>query len=334
MSKSHAIPRKANGSDSSEGVQSIVDGLSRHTSESLASLLKADVFMQAVKIAHIVTCVSALGICRGLKVLAFIRELGDEHDKLFPLDIHETWQELSTHWAMSEQFVVSDMSKIIDDVSTSKLRKLTVSSTCELLLTTAKALTSTCRKCHKVFFSDINRTWCAASHVYGPQQGPAVQHDPCLLQRHWDSMSHDERRALVEPVAPTGTYQPLNPLAKKMWTILKGQVEVSGSTLLECIDQVTEGTHLLRVSAPDLKMHMTQDDICDPRDVLALIAHHVMTCIAASYADANAAKLMEEIDREHCAAEDRRRSREHKKHMRWVEKTIFRGDYHVPWDIE
>jgi hypothetical protein len=309
-----------------DGVQ-IVDVLSSHATKSLSVLLERGAFQVMVKAAHVATFVSTMIVCHGQQSVVFLREQGHD-DRLLPLKVHETWEALSTHWATKEEFVIPNLLTVIKQAM-NKYGEYKLTPTIDLLITTTNALTTMCRKCNTVYFSKVNRVWCLASHI----EGVSLKHDQESLIKHWDSMSHQDRLNLVRPMCPNGSHEPLNPLAKKLWNVFNGQVDVSGSTLFDCLSEVTEETHVLRVSEPGLKKYITRDICEDSRDVLALIAHHLIVNIASACADSNAARLMDELTKSEQISARRHTSRQKKRHSRWVERTIFADDYKVQWDI-
>lgn len=300
----------------------VADALCTHTTSSLSLVIERSLLDCALKVAYTVTRLSGDAARSGKSRFVFIRCLTTESDVVMPLSIHPTWEKLSVEWVKKTGYSPTN-------AGVGKVDVYPVTSTCSVLTTLSDVLTHTC-KCGAVYFADVNRIWCTTSHM----RQKSV-HDKDILVHHWDHMSHDNRTRLLKTFAPLADddFEPTCPMTKKLWTILKGRVDVSGGTLMECLEEATEGTHLIRVSEADLKKHIMPDLTHSPRDILALVAHHILTSLAQSFASANASRLVEELEREERQRMKKRTTKQKRNHMRWVEKTMFASDYRVPWDL-
>jgi len=314
------------------------NALALHTSMSLCTVLSNGIFDEAVRTAYIATCIESMANSQHVSPIIMIRDTsGPKTDTIIPLEVHPTWKTLSAHWAKKRTYTADSLSEKMTMLLSGKQKccVVNVSTGLDILVSTPKALTHTCRKCQTVYFSDVNRIWCMASHTGCTGIGKSSwNHDEQTLVRCWDMMTHEDRRRFVKPLAPCiDDYEPVNPLAKKLWAVVNGRIEVSGSALMGSLQEATEETHLLRVSEPDLKK-MAVDVYDDPRDILALVAHHMLVSLASFHADHHANMFMAEMAREEQLRQQQQAAKDKKNHFKWLEKTIFEMPFDIPWDIE
>ena len=305
-------------------VVEISEALSTHTTSSLPNIIGHGLYDTTIKVAYVASRVCIQAASKGETVYTFLKCAVDDEDVLMPLTVHRTWQALSLQWGLKNKFVPKEYSAA--KISMYEL------PLCTVLATSSDVITHTCPKCQRSYFSQVNQVWCL--HAHGDQM---LLHDQEALARHWDNMSLPARLAFVRPFRPSpdDTYEPAHPSTKKLWNVTKGQVAVSGSTLMEGLNQATEGTYLARVSLASMKQTMPELVVHESTwELLSLLAHQLTIRLAQSLASSTEEDLLDQLHAEERHKQAQLTRRKAKKHMKWLEKEIFSPNFEkIQWDV-
>jgi len=179
-----------------------------------------------------------------------------------------------------------------------------------------------CPKCHEGYICQINMHRCHMSHLPGRRVQTMVDQDDLI--NFWDGLSIEKRKDLVKVAEDyvKGVGRSLLKLRQELKTLVlacAGVVDISGETLMICLYEASEGTHLLRVQKQrSLKVHIT-----DPLDYIACMADALVTKMATNSAEQKQQLLIEEEEAEFTKVERKKNKKTRKQCLRWVEDQIF-----------
>lgn len=143
-----------------------------------------------------------------------------------------------------------------------------------------------CDGCMNLYTYEINATRCKSSNH--------MSYSATDMARFWDSCSHDRRKEIVSEASFLLVLYvddtTLPPEHLKLVSVIRGDVNLSGSTLLKCLDVVSEGTYLLRtpVRRPTLREPLLKNE-----GFVSLMGHELSMSMVQAFSDSMAQSLME-----------------------------------------
>jgi hypothetical protein len=197
--------------------------------------------------------------------------------------IHENWKML----AQSHR---DDMAAYRAELSDgfSGYRVFATSSHWSVVVIDTMYAVHVCDNCLSMYKHEINSMRCkdSSNHMSYPAED---------LARFWYSLSHDLRSECVRKASFLLVLyiddQTTVPEYRKLVSVVRGDVSCSGSTLIRCLDIVTEGTCYLRTR---VERSILSEPVLRNGGYVALMAHELCVALVDAYTESVANSLMEE----------------------------------------
>lgn len=233
-------------------------------------------------------------------------------------DIHEHWKTLARVAQKTEY--VSGLTDTFDGFRVFAIDDNEKLCVCVI---DASYANHVCSECTTVYAHEINRLRCQASDKHATYSAKDIR--AC-----WDSMTREQRlectRGAKGVLNMFQQYGPINDFGmpstyKKILDIVDGNVDVAGRTLLECLQDVTERTCLLKTYLKEVPLRESVHNV----GFVAIMAHEICEALLEQHIRQQQEKLIEMVDQE-----SKRTQRRKKKKMsiKRLEHLVF--NTHIP----
>lgn len=182
-----------------------------------------------------------------------------------------------------------------------------------------------CSECTTVYSHEINKLRCQASDNH-------VSYSAKDIRACWDSLTHEQRTTCIRGAKGVlnmfQRYGPINDFGmpstyKKILDIVDGNVDVTGRTLLECLQDVTERTCLLKTYLKEVPLRESVHNV----GFVAIMAHEICEALLEQYIRQQQEKLIELVDQE-AAKRTQQRRKKKKMSIKHLEHIVF--NTHIP----
>jgi hypothetical protein len=179
-----------------------------------------------------------------------------------------------------------------------------------------------CHGCMNLYTYEINAIRCKNSNH--------MTFSATDLARFWDSSSRDRRNEIVSEAAFLLMLYvddtTLSPDHLKLVSVVRGNVNVSGSTLTTCLDVVSEGTYLLRTP---VKRPALREPLLKTEGLVSLMGHEMSMSIVQAYVDSVAQSLMEPEPDTTSRKKQKKGLKKRERFMKRLESMIFGSDVQI-----